>query len=61
MKLIAKVCPAPGVPSGSAILLCDESGEPLPNQVAIETKTTVTDLTEITVTFIVDGERVALR
>lgn len=48
------------VPTGKAVLLCDEHGQQLPNQVAVAIEHDAPDdLGRVTVTFAIDGRRVA--
>jgi hypothetical protein len=56
MKLTVRTVSAP---LGVKVFLCDESGEPLPNQVSSVLSCSV-DRDEITVTFAIDGRDVSL-
>lgn len=58
MKLQIRIDDAPSVAGGKAIVLCDERGEPLPNQIASTTETEVGGYPSIQVTFAIDGETV---
>jgi len=60
MKLTADLCTAPGIPGKRAVMLCDETGEPLPNQVAVSLEQTVGEPSTITVTFRIDGDNIKL-
>ncbi|KFC62776.1 hypothetical protein FF80_03343 [Devosia sp. LC5] len=43
---------------GHHLMLCDESGEPLPNQTRIDISDRIDDLPRLTVEFIIDGENI---
>lgn len=47
-------------PSGPKVMICDEAGEILPMQRETVLRCGIDQIDEITVTFAIDGERVAL-
>lgn len=55
--LIIRIIDAPAAPSGKALLLCDERGEPLPNQVSSVVHNDLGGQT-IDIRFAIDGEKV---
>ncbi|UZW54952.1 hypothetical protein NUH86_15975 [Sphingobium sp. JS3065] len=60
MKLIVKIVDAAGAPGGRALLLCDERGESLPNQVALSlNQSGPADLSRVSVEFVIDGKQIA--
>lgn len=58
--MIVKVMDAPAVYGGKAVMLCDDEGKPLPNQVRSNLVCDVDKPSIIVVTFQIDGERVKL-
>jgi hypothetical protein len=59
--LIVKVVEAAGIPGGSAVELCDEHGEPLPNQVSCRLEQAAGERSVLTVSFSIDGEKIVLK
>lgn len=57
MKLKVKLVDGP---HGKAMLLHDEAGVALPNQVASEFTGSIDDLSRVKVEFIIDGDRIAI-
>jgi len=55
--VIIKVMDAPGVAGGQALLLCDDEGVALPQQTAAVLRQGVGEVSEITVTFLIDGKQ----
>lgn len=47
-------------PRGRDLMLCDADGTPLPNQRAVALKQEAGKTSTVTVTFVVDGKRIAL-
>lgn len=61
MKLIAKIVDAAVVPGGRALLLHDEQGVALPNQlIATLEQPGPGERSSVTVTFVIDGDQVRL-
>lgn len=58
MKLQVKVIPSAG--NGPVLMLCDEHGEPLPNQERVELYNSINDVPKVSVTFIIDDSKVRL-
>jgi hypothetical protein len=58
MKLQVKVMPSAG--NGPVLMVCDDSGSPLPNQERVELYNSVNDVPKVSVTFIIDDDRVRL-
>ncbi|HMO74076.1 MAG TPA: hypothetical protein PKD48_01900 [Sphingopyxis sp.] len=56
--MLIKIDAASSVPGGKAIVLCDDNGSPLPMQSRVVLSNGVDEMGEITVTFVIDGERV---
>lgn len=46
--------------NGPALTLCDETGEPLPNQERVELFNSVRDIPKVSVTFTIDNVNVKL-
>lgn len=57
MKLT--VCMRPGG-IGTVALLCDERGNPLPNQIETRVVSVLDDLSRISVDFIIDGDKIRM-
>lgn len=57
MILTIRIVDAPATPSGKAFLLCDEQGEPIPNQFASIVRCSLEGQT-VEVSFAIDGEKV---
>lgn len=53
--MIIQIVDAPAVPGGKALLLCDDSGKVMGQQLSCDLKQNL-DGAELTVTFRVDGE-----
>lgn len=47
------------VPAGKKLLLCDEAGEPLPEQFAVSIDNEIDSILSVTVSFYIDGEQIA--
>jgi hypothetical protein len=60
MDLIAKFIPAPGIPGGRALVLCDGEGTVLPGQAAATLEQTSSACSTLTVQFKIDGRRVRI-
>jgi len=46
--------------NGAALTLCDEHGEPLPNQERVELFNSINDVPKVNVTFTIDNDNVKL-
>lgn len=57
MKLQVKVMSRQ---NGPCLTLCDENGTPLPNQEKVELYNSVHDVPKVTVTFVLDDDKVKL-
>lgn len=60
MKLRVLVVESAGAPSGANLMLCDENGEPLPNQQEVAAHAEAGGFPTISVRFVVDGKSVKL-
>lgn len=59
MKLTVRVVDAPLQAGGTAILLCDEDGEPLPSQMDVSISQRAAGVSTITVTLLINGDDIA--
>jgi hypothetical protein len=57
MKLQVKVM---SKGNGPLLTMCDDNGEPLPNQERVELYNSIADVPKVTVTFIIDDKEVRL-
>jgi len=56
--MIVKLIAAPGVAGGKALALCDDDGEPLPEQIGCEVRSFAGEIPTVAVTFHVTGKAI---
>lgn len=56
--LTVRIIDLASVPGGRGVALCDADGEPLPMQRSADLSQRLNDVSEITVTFAIDGKQI---